>query len=88
VTSINGTVIDVVKSSTYASNSTIGYSYVSGATVYVGTSSTITDSSGHFTITADPAQPTIVVKAVRFNDTEVLTSSNPVINMWRNIGYT
>lgn len=85
MTIITGYVIDVVRSSTYASN--VGYTYISGATVYVGTSSTTTSSNGYFVISGGETS-TVVVKYPRYEDTEVNTSAATWINMWKNKGYS
>jgi hypothetical protein len=86
MTIVTGYVVDVIRSSTYAS--TEGFTYISGATIYVGTSSTTTSSNGYFAISGDATQPNVVVKQQRYNDTEVASTSAQWINVWKNKGYT
>ncbi len=86
MTIVTGYVIDVVRSSTYAS--TEGFTYLSGATISIGTSSTTTSSNGYFAISGDTNQSTIVVVFPRYNETEVVKTSAQWVNVWKNKGYT
>ena len=86
MTIVTGYVIDVVRSSTYSSS--VGFTYLSGATVYVGTSSTTTSSNGYFKISGGVLTSTVVVKQPRYNDTELPQTSAQWINVWKNKGYS
>ena len=85
MTIVTGKVIDVIRSSTYSSS--VGFTYISGATITAGSNTTTTDVSGNFTIDGGTAN-TVIAKAKRYNDTELNISSDMTIAMWKNKGYS
>ena len=86
-TYITGYVVNIMNTSTTLISSA-GYSYMSGATVYLGANYSTVSGNGFFSIElVDPTISTIVVKYPRYEETEVAITSSAQINVWKNHGY-
>lgn len=87
MTNVTGYVIDIVQSSTHISS--VGYTYLSGATVTVGLVSDTTSGNGYFNVSGvDTTISTVVVTYPRYETTEVATASSAIVAVWKNKGYT
>lgn len=86
MTNVTGYVVDIIKTSTHISS--VGYTYLSGATVTIGNVSNVT-SGGYFNVSGiDPTIATVVVTYPRYATTEVATTSAALIAVWKNKMYT
>lgn len=86
-TYITGYVVNIMNTSTTLISSA-GYSYMSGAKVYLGSDYTTASSNGYFSIElTDPTISTIVVKYPRYEETEVARTSSSQVAVWKNHGY-
>lgn len=87
MTNVTGYIVDIIKTPTHISST--GYTYISGAAVYVGSAYELTSSNGYFNVSGvDTTVATVIVKFSRYETTEVATTSAAQINVWQNKGYT
>jgi len=87
MTNVTGYVVDVVKTSTHVSS--VGYVYVSGATITIGDVSSTTSSNGYFNVSGVAATATtFIATCPRYITVEMATTSAALITMWRSKFYT